>query len=68
LAAYQGNAGVQACGDWCRHFEGLDQANWEGFGRCVHPLSPRAGQVFSQRHECALGEVSPSTGDECKRG
>jgi hypothetical protein len=55
--AYHGHAGVQRCGDWCRHFEPLDPLRWDGFGRCVHPLSLRNGIVFSVRAECAVGEV-----------
>ena len=53
---YHGHAGIQPCGDWCRHFEPLDQNRWPGYGRCVHPLSLRCGQVFRAVHECAVGE------------
>lgn len=56
---YHGHSGVQRCGDWCRHFVSLDEMRWEGFGRCVHPLSLRNGEVFSVRRECRVGESSP---------
>lgn len=61
---YQGHAGIQRCGDWCRHFEELDQNLWPGFGRCVHPLSLRSGQVFSTGHECRVGEVAPDNEEQ----
>lgn len=54
---YRGHSGVQQCGDWCRHFESLDPDRWPGYGRCVHPLSLRSGQVFSVGHECTVGEA-----------
>jgi hypothetical protein len=56
--AYRGHAGVQRCGDWCRHFVSLDEDRWPGFGRCVHPLSLRNGQVFRTGHECTVGEAT----------
>ncbi|HSI08648.1 MAG: hypothetical protein ACAH89_12515 [Rariglobus sp.] len=54
---YHGHAGTQVCGDWCRHFDPLDQDLWAGYGRCVHPLSLRSGQVFRVGHECTVGEA-----------
>jgi len=54
-AVRHGDAGVQRCGDWCRHFQPLDPERWEGFGRCAHPLSLRSGHVFSEGHDCAFG-------------
>lgn len=56
--AYRGHAGVQRCGDWCRHYVVLDEERWPGFGRCVHPLSLRSGQVFRTGHECTVGEAT----------
>jgi hypothetical protein len=63
----QGHSGVQPCGDWCRHFELLDQDRWEGFGRCVHPLSLRSGQVFSTQHECWAGTAEVDLEEEGTR-
>jgi hypothetical protein len=54
---YHGHAGIQPCGDWCRHFTPLDQDRWPGYGRCVHPLSLRHGQVFHAGPECRVGEA-----------
>lgn len=59
---FHGHSGVQLCGDWCRHFVPLDENRWDGFGRCVHPLSLRNGQVFSVAHDCAVGEAPPASG------
>ena len=59
LASLPGYAGMQRCGDWCRHYQGLSGERWEGFARCVNPLSPRHGVVFSVEHECELGAVTP---------
>ena len=59
---YHGSAGTQPCGDWCRHFEPLDEDRWPGCGRCVHPLSVRSGQVFSGGHECTVGEAISDLG------
>jgi hypothetical protein len=54
---FHGHSGVQRCGDWCRHFEALDENSWPGYGRCVHPLSLRKGQVIHSGHECTVGEA-----------
>lgn len=54
---YRGKSGTQRCGDWCRHFEPLDQDRWPGYGRCLHPLSLRHGEVFMVGHECTVGEA-----------
>ena len=54
---FHGKAGTQRCGDWCRHFETLDDERWPGYGRCLHPLSLRRGEVFMVGHECTVGEA-----------
>ena len=54
---FHGKAGIQSCGDWCRHFEPLDEDRWPGYGRCLHPLSLRRGEVFIVGHECTVGEA-----------
>jgi hypothetical protein len=59
--AYRGRSGVQRCGDWCRHYVPLDEDRWPGYGRCVHPLSLRNGQVFHPGHDCAVGEAAVDT-------
>jgi hypothetical protein len=63
---YRGHAGVQRCGDWCRHFMSLDEDCWPGFGRCVHPLSVRNGQVFRAGPECAVGEAAADAAVEAE--
>lgn len=56
--AYRGHAGVQRCGDWCRHYVPLDEERWPGFRRCVDPLSLRNGEVFRGGPECSVGEAA----------
>jgi hypothetical protein len=60
---YRGHAGMQRCGDWCRHYVALDQDRWPGFGRCVHPLSLLNGEVFRAGPECAVGESAVADAD-----
>lgn len=68
LASLPGYAGIQRCGDWCRHYQALSGERWEGFARCVNPLSPRHGAVFSVEHECEVGAVTPDEGAAGKQG